>query len=264
MISGSILGVDVGFSLTRDSSAICRLDWSVSDVSWTIKRFRAIEPEQTETLGELAAVKPLAAAAFDGPLMRGFPTINRYRIAEQMLTRRLGRKIGKPGTSNVPVGIKLNNAANICAQIVKTHASIAPAAHWQAIDDLAIIEAFPSSFLGLMLSDPALLTTERNNRSDVYFEANTKNGTLQRLLTALLPNRRSKNDFAEVTNHDDRAALICALTALCVAMNDYTAIGDEYGTITLPPKRFIQPEYLEDLAVNHAEIGQANPWFRPI
>ena len=35
--------------------------------------------------------------------------------------------------------------------------------------------------------------------------------------------------FEDVTNHDDRAALICALTALCVAAGDYTAVGDTDG-----------------------------------
>jgi hypothetical protein len=43
-----------------------------------------------------------------------------------------------------------------------------------------------------------------------------------------------------VTNHDDRAALICALTALCVAAGDFTAVGDADGWIVPPPRRFVQ------------------------
>jgi hypothetical protein len=40
----SVIGIDVGWSLTKQTSAICRLDWSGSTVSWDIVRFSAQEP----------------------------------------------------------------------------------------------------------------------------------------------------------------------------------------------------------------------------
>ncbi|MGL4727379.1 MAG: hypothetical protein ACRCWO_01355, partial [Bosea sp. (in: a-proteobacteria)] len=44
-----------------------------------------------------------------------------------------------------------------------------------------------------------------------------------------------------ITNHDDRAGLVCAITALAVAADDYTAVGDNNGWMILPPWSFIQP-----------------------
>jgi hypothetical protein len=108
--SGSVIGVDVGYSETRRSSAVCRLDWDDESVNWEIQRFRALPEEQKAVISSIGGQHVLEAAAFDGPLRRGFDPIGRYRTAERMLTRRL-RLIGKPGQANVPVGMKLNEAA---------------------------------------------------------------------------------------------------------------------------------------------------------
>jgi hypothetical protein len=47
-------------------------------------------------------------------------------------------------------------------------------------------------------------------------------------------------DLNLIVNHDDRAALVCALTSLSVATGDFVAVGDDNGWIILPPRRFIQ------------------------
>jgi hypothetical protein len=166
--SGSVLGVDVGFSAKRKSSAVCRLDWDVNCVNWTIQRFRAHSEEQNAAISNVGGNRLLEAAAFDGPLRRGLNLIGRYRTAERMLTRRL-QAIGKPGQSNVPVGKKLNDAANVCAQTTLTKCQVANAIHAVKIDDKSIAEAFPTAFLGLMLLNPSELATQRNDRSDKYF-----------------------------------------------------------------------------------------------
>jgi hypothetical protein len=58
--------------------------------------------------------------------------------------------------------------------------------------------------------------------------------------------------------HDDRAAHVCALTALCVAARDYTAVGDEDGWIILPPSSFVQGWAMDALRANAAgERGSA-------
>jgi hypothetical protein len=56
--------------------------------------------------------------------------------------------------------------------------------------------------------------------------------------------------WERITNHDDRASLVCALTALCVAGGDYVAVGDHDGWIILPPRRFIQDWAWRDLVAN--------------
>lgn len=100
---GAVLGIDVGCSPTRESSAVCRLDWDADTVRWTIERFRAVEPERGDTIARLAD-RPLLAAAIDGPLRRGLDEIGAYRLAERLLTLGFQPRIGKPGQSNSPVG----------------------------------------------------------------------------------------------------------------------------------------------------------------
>jgi len=144
---GAVLGVDVGFSPTRRSSAVCRLDWDPWRITWNIRSFRALPAEQETTIAAVAGTGRLQAAAFDGPLRAGFDIIGRYRVAERMLTRRLGARIGKPGQASAPVGKALNAAANDCAHIVLRGCDLAPAVHAVRIDAKAVAEAFPSAFL---------------------------------------------------------------------------------------------------------------------
>jgi hypothetical protein len=101
-----------------------------------------------------------------------------------------------------------------------------------AIDERAISEAFPSSFLGLMIKDPASLEARRRNRSDTFFKYLAANGVLNRLLEHFLAGRKTNSPFEAVENHDERAALVCALTALSVAGGDFVAVGNGQGWIT--------------------------------
>jgi hypothetical protein len=186
---GSVLGIDVGFSFKRKSSAVCRLDWNQQEIRWITKRFGAGLEEREFIINDVAGENLLHAVALDGPLRAGFDTIGQYRLAERMLTRRLQPKIGKPGQSSAPVGIALNKATNACAMIVKRTCRLVSASHAVKIDDVAIVEAFPSSFLGLMLQNPTAIEARRGNRSDLYFMELGRTGTLENLLKFLLPNR---------------------------------------------------------------------------
>jgi hypothetical protein len=253
--SGSVLGVDIGFSPTRRSSAACRLDWDSHGIDWLIVRYRARPDEMAAAIGAVANGRRLQVAAFDGPLQPGFNIIGRYRNAEKMLTRRIGAKISKPGQSHSPMGRLLNHAANECVRLVLRRCDVAPAAHPVPIDARAVVEAFPTGFLGVMLQQPASVVASRSDRSDVYFRFLATDGTLQRLALHLLPGRRLCGSLDAVTNHDDRAALICALTALCVATGDFTAVGDSDGWIMLPPPGFTGAWARADLEANALETG---------
>ena len=256
--SGSVLGLDVGFSETQKSSAVCRLSWNATSVWWDIRRFRFLESEARDAIAHVAGDDRILAAAFDGPMMRGLSEIGRYRTAERVLTHRLGMRIGKPGQSSAPVGRSLNRAANTYAKMVQSVCDLARAAHAHAIDDASIAEAFPSSFLGLLLPDPIAVPVRRGNRSDVYFVYVAANGILDRLLTHLLPCRHRKVEWEAVTNHDDRAALICALTALSVAAQDYTAVGCGLGWIILPPRSLLPSWAMDDLNASAANIASSS------
>ncbi len=264
--TGAVLGIDVGFSPKRRSSAACCLKWSADQISWEIERFRADEADRMRAIALVAGDVSLTAAAFDGPLRRGFDVIGRYRSAEMMLTRRLQPKIGKPGQSSAPVGKMFNSTANDCVLDVMRLCRVGPSMHSVNIDPCAIVEAFPSSFLGLMIAAPESVAVRRGDRSDVYFDHLSNTGALVELLTALLPGRVTIPQFGTVRNHDDRAALVCALTALCAAAGQFTAVGDRAdGWIILPPKRFIQDwawdelrNNAQDLSGNHLFVSADN------
>lgn len=252
---GSVLGVDVGCSPTRRSSAICRLDWTEDAVSWSIQRFRATEDERYQTIVGSIGESRLVAAAFDGPLRGDLEVIGVYRVAESMLTRRLARVIGKPGQSSAPVGKALNHHANLCARVVLSSDALGDANHAVRIHRSAIVEAFPSSFLGVMIDSPEGVEARRKDRSDRYFAFLEEAGLLVRLVLELLPGRLINSDPGNITNHDDRAAFVCALTALCVSTGRYAAVGDDNGWIILPPSSFIAPWAMDLLRLNDAELG---------
>jgi hypothetical protein len=251
--NGSLIGIDVGFSPTRRSSAICRIDWSETTVEWEIARFRALEPERENVITRMAAGRRIAAAAVDGPIRRGFDIIARYRTAERMLTRRIGSLIGKPGQSSALVGKLLNHHANECVRYLLASSDLHDAQHSVSIHQKCVVEAFPSSFLGLMIVNPKQVAAHRGNRSDTFFQHLATAGVLHALVQHLLPGRRLALDPSSVVNHDDRAALICAFSALSVAVADFVAVGDDDGWIILPPRRFIQSLQWSLLSANAGE-----------
>jgi hypothetical protein len=171
-----------------------------------------------------------------------------------MLTRRLRPHIGKPGQASAPVGKLLNAHANACANAFLQNCDVGVASHSLAIHERAIAEAFPSSFLGVMIADPVAFKTRRGDRSDTFFRHLAEAGTINRLVGHLLPGRILRKHPSSVVNHDDRAALVCAITALCVAAGDFMAVGDdEDGWIILPPRNFVQDLALDLLHANAAE-----------
>ncbi|MEO1018200.1 MAG: hypothetical protein AAFY56_10970 [Pseudomonadota bacterium] len=256
MKPGAVLGVDVGFSKTRASTAICLLSWSEDEIRWSIRHFRALEPERTNSIAALCGELPILAAAFDGPLATGLGIIGQYRLAEKMLTRRLGKTIGKPGQSNSPVGKLLNAAANDLARIVVDVCNLDPATFPHAIHEKAIVETFPTAFMGLMIDRPDALSARRSDRSDLYFCHLIETKGIEAMLTALLPGRRSRQDLGGIADHDDRAAFVAAIAALCVTAGNHVAVGDPNGWIALPPRRFIRPGPFAHLEANAGELGQ--------
>ncbi len=237
---GNVLGIDVGWSEKKASSAICRLSWTREKITWKVCRYRAIEDDRCRTIKEASGENNLLGVAIDGPLRSGFNLIERYRSAERILSRgNLAKQIGKPGQSSSPNGKKLNEQANLAAQAVRHLCCVQDANHDQKIDEKAIVEAFPTSFLGVMVPWPDRLST--GARSDRYFAHLDGYLGPQRSLSQLIENligpKKWGKHIHSLTNHDDRAAFVCAITALCIACGEYTAVGDsEDGWIILPPK----------------------------
>jgi hypothetical protein len=234
-----VLGYDVGWSLVRASSAACLLEWDERRLRLGVRRFTARAQDVRAGLAALVGGRALRAAAFDGPLDSALGEIGSYRASERILTLGLARHIGKPGQCNAPNGRLLNNAASAAAQSVLALGCLEAAAHAAAIHAHGIAEAFPTSFLGMLLDAADTGRAGSRARSDLYYvraTAGPRGGRLGALVRALLPGRRVSPPLACFSNHDDRAAVACAITALCVAQRRYIAVGDaRHGFVILPP-----------------------------
>ncbi len=262
---GAVLGYDVGWSLERPSSAACLLAWDEDGIRLDLRRFTARPEAVREALRALAGGRSLLAAAFDGPLGPRLRRLDLYRPAERILTRGLARHIGKPGPCNVPNGRRLNEAATAAARAVLALGGVGPAGHAAAIHPRALVEAFPTSFLGMLLDPGEAGRAPRRARSDIHYTratAGPRDGRLGALVRALLPGRRVATRLAGITDHDERAAVACAVTALCVALGRYAAVGDAaHGFVVLPPPAprpgapGLQPWALAILAANAGPGG---------
>ena len=245
---GVVLGVDVGWSETRKTSAACLLEWDETSIQLKLHCFCLQDARQE--LKVFLGSKTCLAAAVDGPLAPGFMTIGVYRKAERALTRGL-QAIGRPGPSNSPNGKKLNAAANQISHVLVEFDCVEKAGHRFRIHESAIVEAFPTSFLGVMLEKDETGVETRRRRFNTYYQtltAGEEDGRLGELVRLLLPGRRiakivwPANDhrkgsrLTDVRNHDERSAVVCAVTALLVAARRYIAVGEKKtGYLILPP-----------------------------
>ena len=233
-----VLGVDIGWSEFRRSSAACLLSWDDRKITMSLRRFTARQQDVEHALGGIFQGQRVRVAALDGPLCSDLSVIGKYRDAEQILTRGLWRHIGKPGQSSSTNGKKLNAATNAVARLLIRWDAVEEATYDGAILPVAIAEAFPTSFLGVMLENG--FKEKGRARSDSYYERlaqKRKAYSLDGLIERLLPGRNFDSDLSSITNHDDRAAIVCALTALCVSEGQYTSVGGTDGHIVLPPRR---------------------------
>lgn len=122
-----------------------------------------------------------------------------------------------------------------------------------------IVEAFPNAFLGVLLPDESFeqIPRGRGKKFDALFESVRGRGILLKLLDELeWADSALREALATNAQHDERAALICAITAICVWRGRYTAVGDEDGGwFFLPPWEYWQP--WAQRAIDQAD---ANVW----
>lgn len=243
--AGVVIGIDVGWSEKKKTTGVCLIEWGTDSISIDCTRVGTEDAAFEGSLRKRIGDNRFVAVAIDGPLCPTFSEIGEYRDAELMLTRGFQSRIGKPGQSSSPNGRKLNQAANHYATLLKNSQLVSEATHIARIDANAIVEAFPTSFLGVMLSNGQYPTA--GARSDIYFDhllgPDSKEprrpdvNQLQQLVIRLLPNRRLTTDLSKVIHHEDKASVVCAMTALAVAARRYVAVGNaRQGYIVLPPR----------------------------
>jgi hypothetical protein len=109
--TAAVLGVDIGWAPNDSTTGVCRLDWTSNAASFVCSC--APLGRRRDLLYDFAD-RELLVSAFDGPLRGDLAIIGHYRLAEQLLTERLGQHIGKLGQSSSPIGKLLNFHASVC------------------------------------------------------------------------------------------------------------------------------------------------------
>lgn len=243
---GAVLGIDVGWSEVDHTTGACVLSWDSDSIDFTVCLVPADVENRRKYLRDICRNSQFDSVAIDGPLRVGMDKIGEYRLAELLLTRRFGNcGYGKPGQSHSGNGLLLNQHATEIAKAVLEANCVKQSKHRARIDAYAVVESFPTTFLAVLLD--ADRRPSIRAKSDAFFESLLGPDSPSRLMpdtnriadliTSLLPNRQITSTFTEVKNHEHRAALICAITALCVACRRYVAVGDaRNGYIILPPR----------------------------
>lgn len=233
---GSVLGIDVGFSKTRKTTCFCLLTWDKSSVA---RRFQIVgtDPEERKNaLRKVAGPIHIEGVAIDGPLTRGLRLVQHYRSAEALLSRGAFQQRGKPGQTSSPIGQQLHQHATSLARLTLKAVQVSEATHFQPIHEKRVVEAFPNAFLAALIPEKDLPTLRRDAVDRYWETAAVQSDLLGKLLNLLLPGRELQFNLKDCTNHEHRAGVICALTALTVVEGLHVGVGDPIdGDIILPP-----------------------------
>ena len=241
------LGIDVGYSKNRRSTGLCLLEVTPTSIRWTCVNTGTTENQRLTDLRDLVprGVR-LLGVGIDGPLTPCLRVVPHYRSSDALLTRGVFAKRGKPGATSAPSGQQLHLHATLLAELVlrlqdEGHFTLASSTHPNPVHPLRVLEVFPNAFLSVLLPDVAFCNLSLNrNASDVFWEvAVYRRPYLRRLFESLAPDRTLETPLESVTDHDHRAALLCALAVLCAAQDQYVLSGDPVdGDIILPPHEF--------------------------
>ena len=234
------LGIDVGFSPKRRTTGLCLITIKDPIIRWECRNTHTKDSLRLAALRELVPDGvTLLGVGIDGPIAKNLEIVEHYRSADSLLSRGCFQSRGKPGPTNSPTGQKLHQHATKLAEQVKGNFTIAAADHPNPVHQARIVEAFPTAFLAFLLSDKDFPVNPGRKKSDVFWDVAVGKGYLNGLIQRLAPSKTIYRCLDTITNHDHRAAFICALTALCVSKVQYVAAGDpEGGYIFLPPRQF--------------------------
>ncbi|MBY3447984.1 DUF429 domain-containing protein [Rhizobium laguerreae] len=227
----NLLGIDVGFSKSRPTTGIA---WSTNGTFGAVKTHTDWERRRQQ----LPSVTVFSVIAIDGPLVPTGSPDRLVRTCEQVLARGAFQKRCKPGSSHFGTGLQLKRAALETAAQVRHLSSPSQFAN-AILGDVAIVEAFPNAFLGVLLPDQIFTTSRilRGKKFDWMYEQVVEVGGFRELLAVIgwdAPDLLQRMDAER--DHEKRAAYICLLTAACAVSGRAEVVGDAAsGWIWLPP-----------------------------
>ena len=220
MVPWRLAGLDIGFSQTARSSGVA------------IQREEALLLEHLDIASARALLLDHGrydCLAIDGPWPPLDLELTAPRSVERLFCRGVFARRCKPGMSHIPgTGQAFRRATMSAATALAARADL-------------IVEAFPNAFLAVGLPDRLLAdrpVLRRGRKFDWLYDAWVESGLTQRLLAELgISHPTLVSRLSRTSNHDERAALICLLTALCVASGRFVKVGDpKTGWFFLPPE----------------------------
>ena len=230
-----LMGVDIGFSKTGQTTGIACLDGdklnlSKTGTSWESRKAQIPVGFQANVI------------ALDGPLLpKGVNELVRRRC-EFLFIRAPFWNRCKPGLSHFGFGLELRRAAaEAGAQFSHLLADSTRSTHKAFVSCCGpIVEAFPNAFLAVLLPEEEFQSAtklRRGQRFDWLYKRAVETGRLGSTLSKELdlPGEVWRRLSAEI-DHERRAALICLLTAAFAAQGTAHKVGDaEGGWFWLPP-----------------------------
>ena len=223
----NIIGLDVGFSQHRPSSGVAHLNGSRLTLHHTTSNWS----DRKRILG---SIDPVDVAALDAPIVPD--SEHGQRDVERLLSFGIFQRRCKPGASHVRgTGQALRQAGRKTADQLATVTpeQPLPTEFPRARKSTNIVEAFPNAFLGVCADDSAYAVMpklRRGKKFDWLYDAWCRDGLFPRIAAFLGIHGAGVLDACHRNDHhDERAALVCLLTAACVATGKYVAVGEKLG-----------------------------------
>ena len=262
MATPALLGVDVGFSTTRKPTGLAWFAGSTIETALTGSSW----PERRRSLPRDVR---FSIVALDAPVV---PEHN-YEAARGCERAFYGGAFSRrcrPGLSHHGRGITLKDAGrqatNDFASILKPGAlPFGP----YVVPTMPIIEAFPNTFMGVLLPEECFATWSKSLRkakSDWLYERLVEAGLFRKLLSKLnLASPSNLRKLEESQHHDERAALVCLLTAMFARSGDVVIVGDtDGGWFWLPPATLWAPWASAALDVALGRFPLTRHWKRDL
>ncbi len=232
-----IVGLDIGFSERKRTNALA----IVRDGVLTVPELM-YPSERDAALRLLDAVDVIA---IDAPIVPAGTPEHLSRKCEHIFSCGDFQRRCKPGMSHVRgTGRQLRAEGRRAADQITGSAT-------------RIVEAFPNTFLGVILPEEAFPSPPgRSRKFNWLYEQWIERELFRQIVAAAqLPPEVTVRCERE-PNRDVRAALICLITAAFVADDNYAAIGDETaGHFYLPPMKLWQMWALRSLPVHLSETS---------
>ena len=231
--SPELIGLDVGFSASP-TSGVARLgadgDLRLASATSTWESRRVVIGTERADI-----------AAIDAPYTTAEPA--QTRSCERVFNLGKFQRRCKPGFSHVSgTGRKLRDAGRETArQLRRIVPRKAVSVQFPKVEDSNIVEAFPNAYLGVCVPDEVydqMPSLQRGQKFDWLFDCWVERGLFRRVIEKIGLEQLAdlETSFNRNRRHDERAALVCVLTAAGVFTGHYAAVGNEAGGyFFLPP-----------------------------